>query len=158
MARLKKEEVIQLYKIPNSMDAKEICRYSGFFTSVAVINKYLNEARASGIITPEDDNVFKKRQSEKEEETYERNSIVYEQSLKKLFEFKSKETIANEIGEEFHIKVSDREIRKMYLLAIERGILTKERYEEIIHQIRMNSIRETNKKKKQMKLEKEQNR
>ena len=115
MARLKKEEVIQLYKIPNSMDAKEICRYSGFFTSVAVINKYLNEARALGIITPEDDNVFKKRQNEKEEET-------------------------------------------MHSLAIKRGIFTKERYEEIIQQIRTNSIRETNKKKKQMKLEKEQNR
>ena len=46
----------------------------------------------------------------------------------------------------------------MHSLAIKRGIFTKERYEEIIQQIRTNSIRETNKKKKQMKLEKEQNR
>ena len=156
MSRLKKEEVIQLYKIPNSMDPKAICKYSGFFTSIAMINKYISEGRTEGIITAEDDMVFEKRENERQEKAHEADNILYEQSLKKLLEFKSKEQIAKEISEEFHIKASPTLIGKMRQLAIKNGVLSTERYREIVNQTRINSIRESGKKRKEIKSKKEQ--
>ena len=156
MSRLKKEEIIRLYKIPISMDSKAIWKYSDFFTSITTINKYIKEGRKQGIITPEDDMVFEQRKKEMQEKADKAKSILYKQALKKLLELKSQEQIAKEIDQEFHIKISPPSIAKMHQLAIKNGALSQARYERIKKLIMSNAMIESSKKRKEIQSKQEQ--
>ena len=57
MAKLSREEIINLYKKPKSMTPMEIWRHSGYFNSITTIRKYIKEAIESGEVTNEDEEV-----------------------------------------------------------------------------------------------------
>lgn len=149
MAKLSKEEIIRLYKIPNSLTYEEIARSSGFFTSVVTVRKCVKEAIEEGIITEDDEKVFEQRKLEKQKEKEKKDKIIYIASINKFREIKTREKIRKEIEQEYAINTSTTQIGTMLIKAIDDGVIEKEEYDNIINKIRKNAQSKRNLEKKE---------
>lgn len=143
MPKLSKQEIIELYKKPSSMEPMEIWRYSGYFNSITTIRKYIKEAIDTGEITDEDEAVFRKREETKQKEKEERKEELKSIVLKKILTGKSRKEIAEEIGQELGIKTNTTEIGSLIESLIQEKQLTKEQYEEILVKVRQNAVKKT---------------
>ena len=132
MPRLKKEEVIELYKRPHSMDVDEIWRYSGFFTSKAMINRYINQGREDGTITEEDDEIFRKRKEAENKENKKNEEKLLKIVLEKFLNCKTQREIVQEIKTELGITITEGKLRKILNEIVTQGILSQEQYDAII--------------------------
>lgn len=143
MAKLSKQEIIELYKKPSSMEPMEIWRYSGYFNSITTIRKYIKEAIDTGEITDEDEAVFRKREETKQKEKEERKEELKSIVLKKILTGKSRKEIAEEIEQETGIKTNTAEIGNIIEILIQENKLTPEQYGEILAKVRQNAVKKT---------------
>lgn len=143
MAKLSKQGIIELYKKPSSMGPMEIWRYSGYFSSISTIRKYIKEAIETGEITEEDEAVFRKREEEKQKEKEERKEELKSIVLRKILTGKPRKEIAEEIEQETGIKTNTAEIGNIIEILIQENQLTPEQYGEILAKVRQNAVKKT---------------
>ncbi len=139
MPKLSKQEIIKLYKKPFSMDPTEIWKQGDYFNSIITIRKYIKEAKVSGEITEEDEEVFRKKEERKEIEKREKNEKLKSLVLHKILKAETREDIVKEIKDEANIKTNTTEIGNLIEQLIQEGILTQEEYQKILKTIRENA-------------------
>lgn len=100
MAKLSKDEIIRLYKKPHSMTVEQIHKYSGYFNSIYTIKKYIKEAKDTGEITEEDEEIFENKLKEQENKKAKKENLLESLTLKKALECKTLEEIVKEIKDE----------------------------------------------------------
>ena len=84
MPKLSKEEIIKLYKKPNSMTPMEIWKQGDYFTSITTIRKYIKEAIELGQITAEDEEIFRQRKIVEIEQKENRKALLKDLILQEL--------------------------------------------------------------------------
>ena len=141
MPKLSKQEIINLYKKPYSMGPMEIWKQGDYFNSIATIKKYIREAKASGEITEEDEEAFRKKEEVQEKEKRERYETLKSLVLPKILAAKPKTEIVREIQVEANIKTKTTEIGKLIEQLIQEGTLGQEEYQRIIKTIRENAAK-----------------
>lgn len=149
MAKLSREEIINLYKIPNSMTPMEIWKHSDYFTSISHIRKCIQDAINSGEITEEDQEVFQERKREEEHRKQEEKEFLTNIGIRKLLECKSKRQIIEEISQEYGKSISTSKLGEYFNDAITNGILTQEQYDEAINKILEQAAKKRSKNSKQ---------
>lgn len=138
MAKLSSEEIIKLYKEPYFLSANEIQKKSGYFNTINMINKVLNEARKDGTITLKEDLQNKQmqqaRQQAKQEAIQKQKNEKIEQMEQFVVELYLKENTIREIYEIANKQqkmISVAQIGQLLKLAISDGTITQEEFEEV---------------------------
>ena len=151
MKRLEKGEVIGLYKIPNSMTAKEIYRFANFFTSLPTIKKYIREGIEEGEIKPEDIKALEEKEIAKQKEKQKDDKILRASVIKYVLTGSTRRDIIEKIYEEFHIKIYSKVIKRIIEDEISQNTLTKQQYDEIITLARRSKKMQTSQNIKEQK-------
>ena len=155
MSKLSKEEIISLYRKPYSMTPMEIWKHSNYFNSIATIRRYIQEAIATGEITDEDEDVFRRREEIEKEKKEKRKLQLKTLVLKKVLMCKSRMQISQEIEDETGIETNITEIGKIIEELIQESQLTQEKYKEVLWAIRQNAAKKTALKKQAKRKQKE---
>ena len=156
MPKLTKQEIIELYKIPNSMTPMEIWRRSDYFNSISTIKKYISEAIDSGEITDEDIEAFRKREVTEGQKKEKRQAELKALVLKKILMAKSRGQIVQEIRDETGIETNTAEVGKLIKNLIAERKISQEEYEKILIRIRQEATRKTVLKNQGRKRKKEE--
>ena len=156
MPKLTKQEIIELYKIPNSMTPMEIWRRSDYFNSISTIKKYISEAIDSGEITDEDIEAFRKREVTEGQKKEKRQAELKALVLKKNLMAKTRGQIVQEIRDETGIETNTAEVGKLIKNLIEERKISQEEYEKILIRIRQEATRKTVLKNQGRKRKKEE--
>ena len=155
MAKLSREEIINLYKKPKSMTPMEIWRHSGYFNSITTIRKYIKEAIESGEVTNEDEEVFRQKKEIEKQEKEKRKTQLKAIILKKIRMNKSRKEIVQEIECETGWKISTTEVGTMIEQLIQEKQLTEEEYKGVLTEVRKNAIKKVALTKQGKRSEKE---
>ena len=156
MPKLTKQEIIELYKIPNSMTPMEIWRRSDYFNSISTIKKYISEAIDSGEITDEDIEAFRKREVTEGQKKEKRQAELKALVLKKILMAQSRGQIVQEIRDETGIETNTAEVGKLIKNLIAERKISQEEYEKILIRIRQEATRKTVLKNQGRKRKKEE--
>lgn len=156
MPKLTKQEIIELYKIPNSMTPMEIWRRSDYFNSISTIKKYISEAIDSGEITDEDIEAFRKREVTEGQKKEKRQAELKALVLKKILMAKTRGQIVQEIRDETGIETNTAEVGKLIKNLIAERKISQEEYEKILIRIRQEATRKTVLKNQGRKRKKEE--
>lgn len=152
MFKLKKEEIVELYKRPNSMAPMDIWRHSGYFTSITFIKNCITKAIDSGEISREDIEVFEERNRQKEEKKANEKQQMKEIIVEMLRKYSTREEIAQEILKRMNIRTNTTEIGTLIKQIIADETISADEYKNIVETIRENAakkMKETIRKKKE---------
>ncbi len=156
MPRLKKEEVIKLYKRPYSMTPEEICKYADYFISNPTVKKYIKEGIESGKISEDDISAINEKQMAIQKEKLEQESFLKETVLKYVLTGKTRRQIIEELRDKLDINITPKKLQAIINEKKSQDELFKKQYDEILkvtrHQAGIKS-RQTYKEKNQSQKE-----
>ncbi len=159
MPRLKKEEVIKLYKRPYSMTPEEICKYADYFISTPTVKKYIKEGIESGKISEDDISAINEKQMAIQKEKLEQESFLKETVLKYVLTGKTRRQIIEELRDKLDINITPKKLQAIINEKKSQDELFKKQYDEILkvtrHQAGIKS-RQTYKEKNQSQKEEQE--
>ena len=155
MPKLSRQEIIDLYKKPNSMTPMEIWKHSDYLNSISTIRKYIKEAIELGEITDKDEEVFRQKKELEEQEKAERKAQLKALILRKIRMNQSRKEIVEAIEGETKLKTNTTEVGKLIEELLQEKQLTEEEYKSILTEVRQKAAKkallanQSNKRKKE---------
>ena len=111
MAKLSREEVIDLYKIPNSLSIEEIYKYCGYFLCPATIKRYIEYGRKNNLITQEDEIALEEKLQARENLKTEQEKLLMDIILREFMENKSFIRISSQLQKVHDINITPEIVR-----------------------------------------------
>ena len=155
MPKLSRQEIIDLYKKPNSMTPMEIWKHSDYLNSISTIREYIKEAIELGEITDKDEEVFRQKKELEEQEKAERKAQLKALILRKIRMNQSRKEIVEAIEGETKLKTNTTEVGKLIEELLQEKQLTEEEYKSILTEVRQKAAKkalltnQSNKRKKE---------